>query len=1114
MKFLKRFELLLIVALSILTPGCVGNPIATRLPSADHGVMDLRGWDLEKSGPIELKGEWEFFWQQLIEPDGIDDRSHKEDKRLINLPGIWNDYEIDGVKLDGDGFATYRLIVRLKDKDQQQTTIPHQGHSAVIVKNESGFVSQACHSLAFEYRFQETAFTVFVNGTKISSIGTVSTNAETASPEYRPHVAEFVVCDDQLDIVVHVSNYHHRKGGLQSAIVFGLNHQVHSKWENRRIFDVFLFGSILMMAFYHFSLFFLRRQNRSTLYFGVFCLLISIRGIVVGQYFILKLLPGLNWELLIRIEYLAVYLPFIFISLFLNSLFPREFPRWLLKGIIGVSIFYALTLIGPIKFSSHFITSYQILLIIATICIAGVLTLVVVRKREGSIAFILGYVVLFATLINDILYNRMIISSSMLFPFGLFFFIFAQSYVLSLHFSKAFNEVEDLTDELEERNRRLTELDRLKDEFLTNTSHELKTPLTGIIGIAESLVEGVAGELPETAQQNLMMLISSGRRLGNLVNDILDFSKLRHADINLSKTSIHLATVTEMVLTFSRMLVGDKPVTLQNSISHDLPLVLADENRIQQILMNLVGNAIKFTKEGQVSVEAAHVDDFIQVSILDTGIGVPKNKLSAIFSSFEQVDGSIEREFGGTGLGLAITKKLVELHGGTIGVESIEGSGSVFRFTLPIADEQTVPATSPSSVLYEKLSQSVSRLKILVDEESPEKSTDLPGGSRILIVDDEPLNIRVLQNQLQMNNYDVMTAQDGFKALEKLESEKPDLIILDLMMPYMSGYEFCTKVRETYKASELPIIILTAKNQVEDLVKGLDCGANDYITKPFSKQEIVSRIENQLKLRRFSEELLKVNLDLEALNQSLEKKVLDRTHQLADSNDQMKQLLQILCHDLLNPFSSLHGILELISFEPEQFDKMKEYMQIAVDNGIAIIEMVRRMKPLDENTIQDELKMYRLKDLVTESRHIFSQRLNNKRLSLVEEVADDIFVEVEKTSFINSVLNNILSNAIKFSYPGGDIRINAEEVNDKVVISVRDYGIGIPSWMIADLYKLDRSTSRKGTEGETGTGYGLSLIKQIVTAYGGSVDINSNETSAGDVIKGTEVKLILKSGSI
>nr|WP_299069324.1 tetratricopeptide repeat protein [uncultured Allomuricauda sp.] len=394
---------------------------------------------------------------------------------------------------------------------------------------------------------------------------------------------------------------------------------------------------------------------------------------------------------------------------------------------------------------------------------------------------------------------------------------------------------------------KLKQVDQLKDQFLANTSHELRTPLVGIIGLTESLKDGIAGKLPKTAMENLDMIANSGKRLSHLVNDILDFSKLKNKDLILSQRPVDIYALSTIVLQLSNPMIKDKKLKLINSIPKEVPLVNADENRLQQIMHNLIGNAIKFTHKGYVTLLAEKQKDMLSISVSDTGIGIPKDKLETVFNSFEQVDGSTQREFGGTGLGLAVTKQLVELHGGTISVTSEKGKGSIFTFTLPISTEKRNKIEEHKYTTSDFVRAVSSSKEEAIPIRQKSKSTN--ESSKILVVDDEPINRRVLENHLTVAGYEVTEASSGKEALELIQGQTSfSLILLDVMMPGISGYEVCEEIRKEFSPSYLPIILLTAKNTINELVIGFNSGANDYLTKPFSKSELLSRIKIHINL--------------------------------------------------------------------------------------------------------------------------------------------------------------------------------------------------------------------------------------------------------------------------
>ena len=442
----------------------------------------------------------------------------------------------------------------------------------------------------------------------------------------------------------------------------------------------------------------------------------------------------------------------------------------------------------------------------------------------------------------------------------------------------------------------LERADAMKNEFIANVSHELRTPLSGIIGLLDIVIPNVRAQADERDVHNLEIIRSSGKRLTTLVNDIIDISAINRDYLELSRKPVDVGSIVEMVIAMCNPLIGDKPVTLIVDIPAGLPLVDADEDRLQQIIFNLTSNAIKFTFAGEIRVAAERVGEHVQISISDTGIGIAEDKLEHIFEAFQQADSSTQREFGGTGLGLSITRKLLKLHGSDIKLESTPGTGSRFNFNLPVASSQQDAAVERQAdsqnlgqgLLANSVEESLRLLKTPDIGEGVSTSTHT-----ILMVDDEPINLHVLQEYLH-DKHRLLSAQDGFQALKILETETPDLIILDLMMPRMSGYELCSKIRETHSSADLPIIILTAKNQVEDLVAGLRAGANDYLTKPFFKEELLARVDKQVQLH----DLIKIRDDNVRLQEQI-KRYREAEIKLHASRQRLARMLDVSSDALL-----------------------------------------------------------------------------------------------------------------------------------------------------------------------------------------------------------------------
>lgn len=395
-------------------------------------------------------------------------------------------------------------------------------------------------------------------------------------------------------------------------------------------------------------------------------------------------------------------------------------------------------------------------------------------------------------------------------------------------------------------NRELKALNEIKDAFLANTSHELRTPLNGIIGLAEALQERLRDQ-DEYISNHLHLISTSGKRLANLINDILDYSKLAKRNLDLHRKPVNLRHTVENVFS----LLSPLTLTTKESIKllHEIDetqSVYADENRLQQILINLVGNGIKYTQSGHVLVRVSNRDHRATISVEDTGVGIDKSKYQEIFEAFNQLKNAHSLEITGTGLGLAITKQLIELHDGEIWLDETYREGARFCFTLPLCDKQ-------SDVVGQQATQPVQHCS--PDKERPPTELNRPRNSSehtVLIVDDDPVNRLVMTEMLATHEYRVLEAGGGIEALETLQKHPEiNLIIMDIMMPHISGLETCARIRDTYALYEIPIIFLTANRDTgEDLQRCFDVGGNDYITKPVNKHDLLPRVANHLRIQR------------------------------------------------------------------------------------------------------------------------------------------------------------------------------------------------------------------------------------------------------------------------
>jgi len=411
---------------------------------------------------------------------------------------------------------------------------------------------------------------------------------------------------------------------------------------------------------------------------------------------------------------------------------------------------------------------------------------------------------------------------------------------------------------------RLKELDRLKDEFLANTSHELRTPLAGIIGLTEMALNT---ENPGQTKEPLKLVVQSAKRLNQLVNDLLDFSLIKENRLLVKPSAVDLFSVVENILGLCRPMCGSRPLLLANQIPKDLPPVFADQNRLQQILYNLIGNAIKFCPSGSVVVSAEEAGSEVQVSVSDTGVGIDPARIEDLFEPFVRgSEGTLSTE--GTGLGLALTKRLIELHHGSLVIASTPGEGSEFTFDLPISQE-TVTASADSTSVY-------TGLQTLNERELRFPPQPRKPDAKVLVVEDDPIILKTLLHYLTKAGYGYLFAENGQEATKQI-SQNPDidLVLLDVMLPDSNGFELTQQIRQNKGRADLPVILLTARGEMEDVLTGFQAGANDYMVKPMAAEELLARVgahveskkshERLRQNRRLQQEVHRRQLDEEAL---------------------------------------------------------------------------------------------------------------------------------------------------------------------------------------------------------------------------------------------------------
>jgi signal transduction histidine kinase/ActR/RegA family two-component response regulator len=395
---------------------------------------------------------------------------------------------------------------------------------------------------------------------------------------------------------------------------------------------------------------------------------------------------------------------------------------------------------------------------------------------------------------------------------------------------------------------RLREVDRLKSQFLANMSHELRTPLNSIIGFSRVIMKGIDGTVSDLQLQDLSAIHNSGQHLLGLINDILDLSRIEAGKMEMNFDRVDMTEIIKGVMSTTAGLVKDKAIRLAPDVQPNLPPVYADSIRVRQVLLNLMANAAKFTEEGAISVRAHVVEKdgqrpMVEVSVRDTGMGIPERDLPKLFQTFSQVDGSATRKVGGSGLGLSISKNLIELHGGSIWVESRVGAGSTFSFSLPVYIEKpAMPIELPV--------EGVGAAAKVVAAAPANSGFGSPNGNghhlrAILAIDDDARLIDLYRRYLEPKGFTLHGLINPKEAVAAARALRPQLILLDVMMPEHDGWQVLKDLKNHSDTRDIPVIVCSLLTEQE---KARTLGAVDYLVKPILDVDLIAalnRLEGQ-----------------------------------------------------------------------------------------------------------------------------------------------------------------------------------------------------------------------------------------------------------------------------
>ena len=753
-----------------------------------NGVVNLSSHNFQSTKQVKLDGDWGFAKNKFVPPEAIHTIN-----QLHAVPHLWE---------DPTGYATYSLQIILPQNSPE---------------------------LGLQLPDIYSSYQLTINGQYADIKGYAAAKREDAIPFRMSKIIPIPLEYDTLNILIHASNYRHHKGGIGKPIVIGdLIYLEHWAFLSRT-FDAFIGGSLMVGFFFFLGLYLYGRHDKTSLYFALFCLTYSVRVCFSGNHMINHMIPSFPWDIQIRIEYATLYLTTIFFGYFVYYLFPKTISKIFVKAYTVIAaIFIPLALFTPPFFFTQANIIHLAFMLLGIFIITFLFLKSVVERVENSVyslLSILGFLIVLSTKTLDY-FN--IFDEILLITFlGQIFFFLSHALVLSNHFSNSWKVARD--------NAEASAI--AKTNFLSVMSHEIRTPLNSVIGTTHHLIDNY----PRKDQQaDLKNLKTSSENLLGIINNILDFNKIESGNLTLEMRDIDL---NEFMFRFKgqvNQLAEEKGLELSFEIDTDITPLKADETRLTQVLGNLIHNAIKFTDSGVIKVCLKLLKDMddrqtIEFVVIDSGIGIKEQDIEMIFDPFKQVSNSNTRNFSGTGLGLTITKRLVELMGSNLKIESWPKKGSKFFFDLTLMKGVTPPKPN---------------LEV--------RDRDLHE-TKVLLVDDHDLNVLMTKNFLIKWKADVTVAMSGQEAIEKIEDNNFDVILMDIQMPEMDGFEASKAIRNKGYGNTIIAVTADSYQEPETFMRA---GINDYLSKPFDPKVLYQTIKSNIHPKSGSGEIETLNSEV------------------------------------------------------------------------------------------------------------------------------------------------------------------------------------------------------------------------------------------------------------
>jgi signal transduction histidine kinase len=1002
---------------------------------AYNGMMDLRNWDFESNGSLLLKGKWEFYWNKYLITDHLLFKTNDCD--FITLPSAWNNFHLSSSNIiKSAGFATFRLKI-------------------LLPRNEEEY--------SFKFFSDGSSYRIYCQTNNslpmlIGSSGIIGHNQKETVPQINPSICHFKAADSVV-IFIEFCNFYRSVGGIPVGIEFNKNALMQKNVETHMQLDFFVFGCLVMIALYFFIFFLLYPKEKTPLWLGIFSILITIYMYFQLQYFRSFPISYLVYQIIIKLTYLSVYLTVPIFNFFINSLFPDYRKKIVSKIITIVGLFLSAIVIltDPMIFARTFLV-FQLYVCFSSLVLIIYLFLTGFIKKTliAKIAFF-GFFMFFFFILSDMLSSYNIIPRVFYIHYGFLLFIFSQGIIVSLQNYNIRKDLTLLTNSLElkvqQRTKELELVNEQKTAFFINLAHESKTPLTIIRNSLEEYIRKteVTQELKEI-KYNIDLL------LRNMVN-FLDSEKLQKGQVFYNHDEVFcFSEFLSKKMPLFEASVKKRKIHLTCSISPGF-YIQADSLAIDRIVNNLMDNAIKYNKdEGSIEVVLEAEGDQLVFTVRDSGEGITKENLQAIFNPYYQISRK-KRNIQGIGMGLFIVSEILKSLDGEIVVDSQEGKGSVFRVCLKRYRPKDAGRIQNDITCSLPLFDSSLDLFDNPDHLDFDKNT-------VLIVEDNITLLRQIRNSI-CNKYNVLCARSGKEALDILEKyPKPDLVLSDIMMDEMDGYELFYRLKEREDYQSTPFIFLTAKTSVEENIEGLSAGAVDYIYKPFSMEVLIAKMEALFRFNKTKESLM-----------------------LSDKYASVGKLAGGITHQILNPLAGVLGPLEFIKNRIENAG-MAEDKDVALSlkyiyqNLERIEKIVKSLRVLVYNK-EDCSESFKLKSMLEAIVEVYSLKVKD-RIEFINNIPEDFFI---RTNFgaLNHIIMNVVSNAVDSIKDRGTITLSGSGSAEHFWIEITDTGEGIDEKYLKKIFAIDYTTKPVGA----GTGIGLYLAKELAERYHIGLDVCS-----------------------